>query len=49
MNIHDVSFPILDVTFLIGSDHPELLLHQFKIGKPGESAVVETKLGWMLM
>ena len=25
-----------DITVLIGSDHPELLLHQgFKIGKPG--------------
>ena len=39
-----------DITVLIGSDHPELLLHQeFKIGKPGDPVAVKTKLGWMLI
>ena len=35
---------------MIGSDHPELLLHQeLKIGKPGDPVAVKTKLGWMLI
>ena len=52
-DLHDISLPKPsegDVTVLIGSDHPELLLHQeFKIEKLGDSAAVKTKLGWMLM
>ena len=35
---------------MIGSDHPELLLHQeLKIGKPGDPVAVKTELGWILM
>ena len=52
-HLHDISLRKAkkgDVTVLIGSDHPELLLHQeFKIGKPGDPVTVKTKLGWMLM
>ena len=52
-HLHDISLPKPDkgdVTILIGSDHPELLLHQkFKIGKLGDSVAVKTKLGWILM
>ena len=48
MNIY-MTFPFQnqsDVTVLIGSDHPELLLHQeFKKGKPGNPVAVQTKLG----
>ena len=48
-HLHDISLPKpnqSDVTVLIGSDHPELLLHQeFKIGKPGDPVAVKTKLG----
>ena len=52
-HLHDISLPKpnqSDVTVLIGSDHPELVLHQeLKIGKPGYPVTVKTKLGWMLM
>ena len=52
-HLHDISLPKpnkSDVTVLIRSEHPELLLHQeFKIGKSGDSVAVKTKLDWMLM
>ena len=53
MNIYiNISLPKLNlsvVTVLIGSEHPELLLHQeFKIGKPEDPVAVKTKLGWIL-
>ena len=52
-HLHDISLPKPnkgDITVLIGSNHPELLLHrEFKIGKPGDPVAVKTKLGWMLM
>ena len=35
---------------MIGSDHPELLVHQeFKIEKPENPVAIKTKMGWMLM
>ena len=52
-HLHDISLPKpnkSNITVLIGSDHPELLLHQeFKKEKPGDPVAVKTKLGWMLM
>ena len=52
-HLHDISLPKpnkSNITVLIGSDHPELLLHQeFKKAKPGDPVAVKTKLGWMLM
>ena len=52
-HLHYISLPKpnrSDVTVLIGSYHPELLLHQeFKIGEPGDLVAVKTKLGWMFM
>ena len=52
-HLHDISLPKPnkgDIAVLIGSEHPELFLHQkFKIGKPGDTVAVKTKLGWMLM
>ena len=52
-HLHDITLPKpnqRDVTVLIGSDHPELVLHQeFKIRKPGNPAAIKTKLGWMFM
>ena len=52
-HLHDISLPkpnIGDITVLIGSDHPELLLHgEFKKGKPRDPVAVKRKLGWMLM
>lgn len=39
-----------DVTVLIGSDQPELvLIQQFKIGMHGEPVAVKAKLGLVLM
>ena len=52
-HLHDITLPKpnqRDVTVSIGSDHPELVLHQeFKIRKPGNPAAIKTKLGWMFM
>ena len=52
-HLHGISLPKPnkgDVTIFIGSDQPELLLHQeFKIGKPEDPVAVKTKLGSIFM
>ena len=51
--LKDINLPNIeptDVTFIIGADFPELVLHEKHItGKSGEPYAIKTKLGWVLM
>ena len=52
-HLANVNLPCLnntDVTILIGSDYPDLLLHyEYRKGNNDEPIAIRTKLGWVLM